>query len=160
MASGFPCGMRASNSCDLVATSVDKYCLSDKSVTFIIRSSVNVSLVGSLPAPLDELLVGLTHDAADELHLLHGVAARKQRRTRDQLRHDAPHGPHVDRSGVSRPTNDHLRGAVPASGDVVGQDSGVVVVFAVVHTRQTEVGQLQATVCVHQYISRPEESAQ
>ena len=65
-------------------------------------------------------LVGSPEHLEDVQQLLNLGLAREHGRLSDELREDAPDGPHVHRGGVQRGSQEDLRGAVPQRDDLVG----------------------------------------
>mmetsp|Transcript_26675 Transcript_26675/g.67850 ORF Transcript_26675/g.67850 Transcript_26675/m.67850 type:complete len:234 (-) Transcript_26675:372-1073(-) len=90
----------------------------------------------------------------DEPQLVQRVFAWEERLRAEQLGEDAADGPHVDLGVVHAVLHEQLGSAVPPRHHVLRQEVEAV---RWVHTaRQTEVGDLQITVLVHEQIGRLE----
>lgn len=81
------------------------------------------------------------------------VSARENGSIGDHLRQNASHGPDVDGLRVSFAIQHDFRRSVPASGDILGQEAGVVMVW-IRDSRQTEITDLQITRRVQQQVTR------
>lgn len=94
------------------------------------------------------VLVGGADHADDELELVDVVLARKQRLARQELREDAPHGPHVDGGRVLLLGEQQLGGPVPPRDHVLRHEA----LFAA-GARQAEVADLEVTAGIQEKVA-------
>jgi hypothetical protein len=94
------------------------------------------------------VLVGGADHADDELELVDVVLARKQRLARQELRKDAPHGPHVDGGRVLLLGEQQLGGPVPPRDHVLRHEA-----LLAAGARQAEVADLEVAAGIQEKVA-------
>ena len=94
-------------------------------------------------------LVRRADDADDQLQLMDVILPGEQRLPPQELREDAPHGPHVNRTRVLVARQQKLRSSVPPRHHILRHELPLVTP----RPRQPEIADLQVTARVQQQVA-------
>ena len=100
-------------------------CTPEELIKVLASDSWKLAHEGTIIGILDlvnELGFWLTDQISNHHHLLLLCLSREERSSFDELSQDATNTPNVDSARVLAPRENYFGGAVPARGDVVGQD--------------------------------------
>mmetsp|Transcript_96378 Transcript_96378/g.201361 ORF Transcript_96378/g.201361 Transcript_96378/m.201361 type:complete len:223 (-) Transcript_96378:524-1192(-) len=89
----------------------------------------------------------------DQLQLVLRVVARKEGRSLQHLRENAPDRPNVNGRRVVHPRAQYLRCSIPAGAHILGHGTSLKVLVKI-HSGQAEVADFEITVRIHQQVPR------